>query len=70
MYVYIYIYTYNKLRNISYVDMSRYSIVRYPASGARGDMPRPPTKSSGFSGFGSSKLSILKGGNSYARIIS
>ena len=31
--------------------------------------PSPPTKSSGFSGFDSSKLLKLKGGNSHVRII-
>ena len=30
----------------------------------------PPTKSSGFGGFDSSKLLSLKGGNSHVRIIS
>ena len=31
--------------------------------------PSPPTKSLGFRGFDSSKLLILKGGNSHVRII-
>ena len=31
------------------------------------DTPSPPTKSSGFGGFDSSKLFILKGGNSHVR---
>ena len=31
--------------------------------------PSPPTKSLGFGGFDSSKLLILKGGNSHVRII-
>ena len=31
--------------------------------------PSPPTKSSGFRGFDSSKLLIIKGGNSHVRII-
>ena len=29
--------------------------------------PSPPTKSSDFRGFGSSRLLILRGGNSYVR---
>ena len=32
-------------------------------------VPSPPTKSLGFEGLDSSKLLILKGGNSYARRI-
>ena len=31
--------------------------------------PSPPTKSLGFRGFDSSKLLILKGGNSHVRMI-
>ena len=31
--------------------------------------PSPPTKSSGFGGFDSSRLLILRGGNSYVRMI-
>ena len=31
--------------------------------------PSPPTKSSGFKGFDSSRLLILRGGNSHVRII-
>ena len=31
--------------------------------------PSPPTKSSGFGGFDSSRLLILKGGNSHVRFI-
>ena len=33
------------------------------------DTPRPPIKSLGFEGFDSSRLFILKGGNSHVRII-
>ena len=32
--------------------------------------PSPPTKSLGFRGFDSSRLIILRGGNSHVRIIS
>ena len=35
-----------------------------------GITPSLPTKSSGFRGFDSSRLLILKGGNSHVRIIS
>ena len=44
------------------------NVMSYNSDGNSGP-PSPPTKSSGFGGFDSSKLLILRGGNSHVRII-
>ena len=58
MYVYIYIYIY------IYIYMCICIYIRVASTAS------PPTKSLGFGGFDSSRLLILKGGNSHVRLIS
>ena len=67
IYIYIYIHTYVVIVIshimikgwLSYEEFTRLA----------GTTPSPPTKSLGFGGFDSSRLLILRGGNSHVRMI-
>ena len=65
MYIYIYIYVYTDIQ-----PRAAWPAPRQVVGSRRADprsTPSPPTKSLGFGGFDSSKLLVLKGGNSHAR---
>ena len=72
MFIYIYIYiclfVYSCTYSIYVCICICYSYTYYMTSWYH-VTPSPPTKSLGFEAFDSSKLLILKGGNSHARII-
>ena len=69
IYIYIYIHVFVVVRGLApegppEVD----SILKPPPSSVReNDTPNPPTKSLDFRGFDSSKLLILRDGNSHVR---
>ena len=65
--IYIYMYIYIYIYYISYTTRARRSWADADASSRGICTPSPPTKSLGFSGFDSSRLLILRGGNSHVR---
>ena len=75
MYIYIYIYIYILWRIGTLSQGPKRGPGVSAPCGPRGPLldpdntPSPPTKSLGFRGFDSSKLLVLKGGNSHVLII-
>ena len=72
-YIYIYIYTYTCIRKRHQKLIMSIRVTSKaggePHLGGRTSRPSPPTKSFDFEGFDSSKLLILRGGNSHVRRI-